>query len=234
MDLCTDISFEIGGKLVVLIEHQSTINENMPLRLLLYICEIYKRLVPQKMLYREKLQPIPSPEFYVIYNGKEKYGDRIVLRLSDAFFLAQKTPCLELEVPVININKGHNEKLLQRSVALSDYSMFVSLVNEFESNLGSFDAAVDDAIKYCRECGIMGAYLENSKEVRRLLITEWNDDEYREVMREEGREEGLLEGREKGREEGLLEVAHNMKANGLEIEIIAGYTGLSKEIISEL
>jgi len=38
MDLYNDISFEIAGKLVVLIEHQSTINPNMPLRFLLYIC----------------------------------------------------------------------------------------------------------------------------------------------------------------------------------------------------
>jgi hypothetical protein len=40
MDLYNDISFEIGGKLVVLIEHQSTINPNIALRLLLYIAEV--------------------------------------------------------------------------------------------------------------------------------------------------------------------------------------------------
>ncbi|MDR1949741.1 MAG: Rpn family recombination-promoting nuclease/putative transposase [Spirochaetaceae bacterium] len=39
-----DISFEIGDKLVVLIEHQSTINENMPLRLLMYITKIYEKI----------------------------------------------------------------------------------------------------------------------------------------------------------------------------------------------
>ena len=37
MDRVNDISFEIGGKLVVLIEHQSTINPNIALRLLMYI-----------------------------------------------------------------------------------------------------------------------------------------------------------------------------------------------------
>ncbi|MDR1956639.1 MAG: Rpn family recombination-promoting nuclease/putative transposase, partial [Treponema sp.] len=31
-----DISFSIGTRLVVLIEHQSTINPNMPVRLLMY------------------------------------------------------------------------------------------------------------------------------------------------------------------------------------------------------
>ena len=34
-----------------------------------------------------------------------------------------------------------------------------------------------------------------------MLITEWNDDEYREALIEEGREEGLEEGLEIGRED---------------------------------
>ena len=217
-----DIAFIIDGRIVVLIEHQSSINENMPLRLLMYICEIYKRLTPQRILYSEKIKMIPSPEFYVIYNGKKEYLDRMELRLSDAFILPQEVPCLELVVPVYNISKGHNNEMLEHSTALADYSMFVSLVNDYEAGGIGFDTAVDKAIKYCKECGIMGAYLENSSEVRKMLITEWNDDEYREVMREEGREEGLAE------------VARNMKADGDPIEKIARNTGLPVETISLL
>ena len=41
MNMMNDISFEIGGKLIVLIEHQSTINPNMALRLLMYIARVY-------------------------------------------------------------------------------------------------------------------------------------------------------------------------------------------------
>jgi len=40
MDLYNDISFEIGGKLVVLLEHQSTLSPNLALRLLLYISRV--------------------------------------------------------------------------------------------------------------------------------------------------------------------------------------------------
>jgi len=39
MDRINDISFEIDGKLIVLLEHQSTVNPNIPLRLLMYIFE---------------------------------------------------------------------------------------------------------------------------------------------------------------------------------------------------
>ena len=44
LDRVNDISFEIGGKLVILFEHQSTINPNMALRLLLYIARVYEKI----------------------------------------------------------------------------------------------------------------------------------------------------------------------------------------------
>jgi hypothetical protein len=46
-----DISFTIGDRLVVLIEHQSTINNNMPLRLLMYITNVYERIIDRRKTY---------------------------------------------------------------------------------------------------------------------------------------------------------------------------------------
>jgi hypothetical protein len=42
-----DVSFLIDNRLVVLVEHQSTINHNMPLRLLEYVADIYKSIIGQ-------------------------------------------------------------------------------------------------------------------------------------------------------------------------------------------
>ncbi|MDR3124147.1 MAG: Rpn family recombination-promoting nuclease/putative transposase, partial [Treponema sp.] len=81
-----DIAFLIGGLLVVLIEHQSTINENMPLRLLQYISKIYERLTGTKDIYRGKRLPLPLPEFIVLYNGAAPYPDETTLKLSDAYY----------------------------------------------------------------------------------------------------------------------------------------------------
>ncbi|MDR2589259.1 MAG: Rpn family recombination-promoting nuclease/putative transposase, partial [Spirochaetales bacterium] len=75
MDRVNDISFEIGGKLVVLIEHQSSINPNMALRLLLYITRIYEKIVESKNIYTSCLLPLPRPEFFVLYNGTAPYPD---------------------------------------------------------------------------------------------------------------------------------------------------------------
>ena len=56
--------------------------------------------------------------------------------------------------------------------------------------------------------------------------------------REEGRAEGLAKGRAeglaKGRAEGRIETARNMKADGMSIELIQKYSGLSPEEIAKL
>ena len=49
-----------------------------------------------------------------------------------------------------------------------------------------------------------------------------------------GREEGRAEGLAEGRAEGRLEIARNMKADGMSIELIQKYSGLSPEEITKL
>ena len=60
-----DISFVLDGKIVVLMEHQSTINNNMPLRMLQYITRNYERIVKSKSKYLKEMISIPKPEFIV-------------------------------------------------------------------------------------------------------------------------------------------------------------------------
>ena len=50
----------------------------------------------------------------------------------------------------------------------------------------------------------------------------------------EGREEGLIEGREEGRVEERLETARRMRSDGLSMEMVVRYTGLSEEEINNL
>ena len=59
-----------------------------------------------------------------------------------------------------------------------------------------------------------------------MLITEWNDDEYREVMKEEGREEGA--------DRRSVEIAQRMKKNSYPIEEIANVTGLTADEVERL
>ena len=70
-----DVGFIVGSQHVLLTEHQSTINANMPLRMLMYLAEIYRRYVDADAVYRKRLIPLPAPKFYVFYNGIEKMPD---------------------------------------------------------------------------------------------------------------------------------------------------------------
>ena len=102
MDQINDVSYTIDNRLVVLIEHQSTINENLPLRLLLYIARVYEKIIDQKKRYQTKLVEIPTPEFIVLYNGRAKFPEYKTMKLSDAFKkVAELTgeASLELVVP---------------------------------------------------------------------------------------------------------------------------------------
>ena len=58
--------------------------------------------------------------------------------------------------------------------------------------------------------------------------------EGREEGRAEGRAEGMAEGRQEGRQEEKFVIARGMKADGLLVETIAKYTGLSAEEIENL
>jgi hypothetical protein len=231
MEQYNDISFTVNNRLVVLIEHQSTINPNMPLRLLLYIARIYEKIVERKNLYREKLLAVPRPEFIVLYNGPKPYPERKILKLSDAFEAAEgikgeTPPELDLTVKVYNINRGHNEGIVQKSEKLKGYGIFVEKVRE-NRRVMPLEEAMTGAIGYCIERGILKRVLEeNSTEVFNMLLTEWNIDEAKAVWQEEAREEAWGKSREA--------IAKNALTEGAPIEFIQKITGLDIATITRL
>jgi hypothetical protein len=228
-DQLNDLSFLVDNKLVVLIEHQSTINPNMPLRLLMYIGRLYEKLIDRKKRYSDMQIPLPCPEFIVLYNGIEPYDDQKTLKLSDAFEKVGRLrggiePLeLELIVKVYNVNPGHNEAMLKRCEELSGYSAFVDKVREYKKIISDKEAAFTKAIKYCINHNILRQFLElHTSEVINMLMDEWNMAEYGEVQREEGRTESRTES------------ARNMLLDNMPPAKVAQYTGLPLEIIQDL
>ena len=175
MDRINDISFEIGGKLVILIEHQSTLNPNIALRLLMYIARVYEKIIDRKTIYSTQLQLLPQPEFFVLYNGIADFPDEKIIKLSESYenitslgLSKKEKPALELEVKVININQGRNEEIIKRCKTLAGYSAFVGKVYEFEYGKDGLtrEEAIKKAVKYCIENDILKEFLEkNSSEV---------------------------------------------------------------------
>jgi len=212
LDFNNDISFEIGGKLIVLIEHQSTINPNMALRLLLYIARLLEKRINSRNLYSRKAVSIPWPEFFVLYNGPDPYPDNTILRLSSLFEkpedlrLPEKArPLLELEVRIININEGRNDEILKCCTKLAEYSVLITKVRTYTEELGNLEEGIKEAIKYCSRHDILTEFLEiHASEVLNMILEEWNTEDAIAFARDEGREEGLEDGLKKGREEGRV------------------------------
>ncbi|MDR0306717.1 MAG: Rpn family recombination-promoting nuclease/putative transposase, partial [Chitinispirillales bacterium] len=176
MEQVNDISFVIDGKIVVLIEHQSTINENIPLRMLLYIARVYEKICENKNLYRINRIDIARPEFIVAYNGKDEYPDEQVLKLSDMFAeCGEKNPIeLELLVKVYNINNGRNVHIAQKSRTLSEYEIFIDTVRRYKEETNNLADAVTQAVKECIDKNILKTFLNNhGSEVTNMLLTEW-------------------------------------------------------------
>ena len=90
-----DLGFTVKERMLVISEHQSTINENMPLRSMLYYGRTMEKLLQDRNLYREKRVPIPTPEFYLFYNGTRDVPGEKVLKLSDGYIVKTKDPMLD-------------------------------------------------------------------------------------------------------------------------------------------
>ncbi len=240
-----DVSFGVGGKVMVFGEHQSTINENMPLRSLMYIGRAYEKIVPVRDRYKKKLVELPKPEFYTFYNGEKDWVTEKVLKLSDAYIVQDGPSMLDLEVKVININPAQQHEVLEKCRVLKEYGQFVDILRDYQAK-GDGDA-FKHTIEQCIDSGILADYLKKKgSEVINMLIAEYDYDMDIEVQREEayteglsrGREEGLREGREEGHKEGcnykLIEQLKKKLSKGKSPEEIADELEESVEIIQEL
>ena len=244
MKYYNDIAMLIDGKIVILIEHQSTINQNMPFHFLEYIARIYEKITTKDEKFGRKLVKLPVPEFYVFYNGKDDYPTESVMKLSDAFmqlgdndklknqFENENYP-LEISVKVININVDKENPILKRCEALKEYSKFIEQVRcNIENAVPEpFTTAIKEAIKK----GFLSDYLNRkSTEVQNMLLAEYDYDTDIAVQRRESFEDGFSAGEERGRNEAKLETAKNLLSIGLSQDQIASVTGLSVEEIEKL
>ncbi|ERF60378.1 transposase, YhgA-like domain protein [Treponema socranskii subsp. socranskii VPI DR56BR1116 = ATCC 35536] len=248
-----DVACLIDGKIIVLVEHQSTINANMPLRFLQYAARLYERIQNPRDRYLRRLKKIPTPEFYVFYNGEEDYPENTTLRLSDAFMTIPEKPCLELVVSVTNINYNRGSKILHTCKPLKEYTLFVDAVRR-HTKLDP-ENGFQNAIKECIQNDILREYLQRkSREVMNMLIAEYDYDVDIAVQREEEREialqEGIAQGEAKGFSLGIaqgklegfsdgsyqkaLQDAANLKRLGVSIGIIAQATGLTESEVEQL
>ena len=227
MNIVNDVSCLVDNKIIVLAEHQSTINENMPIRFLQYIARLYEKLQTPAGRYLRKLSKVPTPEFYVFYNGVEDYPETITLKLSNAFITKSEQVPLELTVQVLNINKDKGNKILKTCKTLDEYSLFVEEVR-IQTQLNP-ENGFTNAVKICIEKGILKEYLQRkAREVINMLIAEYDYDTDIGVQREEASKIAFAQGISQGSRQKALQDASNFKRLGVSVDIISQATGLTK------
>ena len=184
-----DVSWEINGKLIVLVEHQSTVNENMPFRCLEYVTRIYEGIIPVKARYAEKVQKIPNPDFYVVYVGKKPQPAEQELRLSDAFYEKDSSK-LELVVKVKNCTDPNLLPVVKKCDILKQYCQFIEIVEQNYRRL-SPKKSFKKAIEIAMEQGILTDYLDRkSREVINMLCAKYSYKDDIAVKKQEAFEEG--------------------------------------------
>ena len=197
-----DLSFLLGSSMN-LYEHQSTWNENMPLRGLFYFSELYQNYLKAEGLRltgtgRRLL--LPLPRYIVFYNGTKEEPDEAQLLLSDSFPEPKGggLPALECRAQVLNINSGHNQEIMKRCHRLKEYSEFIGEIRcRLQSGL-KLEDAVEQGIETCIRRGVLSDILSSSKmEVRKMLLTEYDEKAEREYLRKQSREEGVQQGEDR-------------------------------------
>ena len=204
MRMKNDVSFVLDNQMVLL-EHQSKYNPNMPLRGFLYFAKLYETRLATEMnlknIYYPKLIKIPTPQYIVLYNGTDrKIGESITLKLSDAFEDNDKPEGYEWTEKMININVGKNKELLLKCKILGEYSSFVECVRKYSKINKDFTIAIDNAVNECIEKGILKDFLTKySAEVKNMLLTEFDEEKDWAIIAKGFEEIGYEKGIEKGK-----------------------------------
>ena len=244
MDYYNDIAVMVNDQFILMIEHQATINPNMPLRLLEYVTRIYGNRIDSKTKFSNQLIPLAKPEFFVFYTGNQDLPSESYLYLSDAFpkdpsenHLSNSELTLELKVKVCKIKSGTPSPVVQNCPDLEQYVRFLKLIDKAKSDgqAQPLTRAIREAVRH----NILRDYLERKGgETLSILTAEYDFDTAMAVKQEEAYEEGISIGLERGLEQGAyqtkLETAKLMLGLGIPLEQVQICTSLPLDVIQHL
>lgn len=169
-DIYNDLGVQVGDRLLLLIEAQSSWTENIIIRCLMYMArtlqEYFKKT--SQSLFSEKRVHIPEPELYVIYTG-DSVIERDYISLSDSFFRGKRT-AIDVSVKVIVDGKEGD--------IINQYVVFTKVINDQVKKYGRTREAITEAIRICKDRNILKEYLTSrEKEVVDIMITLFDQQE---------------------------------------------------------
>ncbi|PWT28127.1 hypothetical protein [Butyrivibrio fibrisolvens] len=188
-DIYNDLGFIASGKLVVLVEAQSTWSPNIIARMFIYLARTYQDYIysdekNKARLYSDAKIFLPVPEMYVIYTGK-RAGKSGIISLKDEFF-GDCSLDIDLKAKVIFADDGRKD-------IIGQYIAFCIVVREQLALNKDKKVAVQEAIRICIENGDLVEYLtSHRKEVEDVMFALLTQEEatksYGELKKIEGLE----------------------------------------------
>ena len=219
-----DVGFQIGEKLIILVEQQSSWSINIVVRCLLYLAQTYQEYFEstKQNVYGSKKLELPRPELYVIFTGNRKTRPEY-LYLSKEFFGGDDSV---LDVKVKMIYDGKDGDIINQYVA------FTKIYNEQVKLHGRTREAVLETIRICKDQNVLSEYLSSrEKEVVDIMMTLFNE-EYILKTYVESREKEAFEKAKIGTAQRLHEMGISLqdiaKACQVTVETVEQWLGLVK------
>lgn len=190
MSVQNDVSFVFLSELYM-IEHQSTINPNMPLRNLTYIAKVLSKITAKEDIYGSKQIKLPTPRFIVLYNGTKQTEEKTVLKLSGAYAKKTEEPELELITTVLNINEGYNERLKSACKLLRDYMTLITKIREKQKMMDLQQAAYQAIAECIREDVLKDFLMKHRAEVIAMMLYDFDMEKHIESEKAYEYERGI-------------------------------------------
>ena len=212
--LYNDLACSMGLNALFLFfcEAQSVWSENIAYRQLEYYVEWTHNYVVRNgyNLYGRKAVPLPVPEFFVVYTGKNAPKEDVVTLKATNF--CGREGAVEVKVKVLRMSEENN--------ILDQYIKFAHICDEQVAERGRTKEAIEEILRICIDNDILKDFLESRKgEVIDMLDTLFDQEYAVTAYGNEEREEGRREGIREGLKEGRLEMVKNlMDAMGMDVK----------------
>lgn len=221
-----DVSFLTkDNRLIILVEHQSTINPNMAFRLFLYYSELLQLWIKTSginIYSGAKITQFPIVEFYVAYNGQAKLKEQVsTFEIDNAHIKVAVT---------VNIIDIHFENLESQEAddTLAGYAYFYSQYDKLRQNGASGEEAFAQSRIKCIENGFLKGLIEKEEYV--MFYKDIFD--YDKQLLTEGMEAGMEKGIEAGLKSSMrIALKNNVPFNI--VEKMAEEANMPREWIEE-
>ena len=181
-----DLCFTAGGRLILMLEAQSTWSVNVIIRMFIYLAQTYHEYFKGNSinLYGSKKAVMPEPELYVVYTGDRKKRQEYI-SLSEEYFGGKNTN-IELKAKVIYGGKGND--------ILEQYIKFTKVYNGQVKEHGRTKKAVIETIRICKNENLLKEYLESrEKEVVGIMMALFDQEEVFDTYVKSERKEAASE-----------------------------------------